>query len=283
MDLMREFASIARTRQSAVSLIFAAGAAMMKGSGWAEFFDAEAPAYLQYPFTSATLKEVDFLIRECGIPPGSAVLDIGCGTGRHAVELARRGCDVTGVDISPGMLEQARQAAEDARVSLDLRCCDATVFEPDRSFDAAICLCEGAFGLLGAGDDPIGQPLAILHVVHAALRPGGCAVFTVLNACSMLRRHTQTNVTAHIFDPLTMAEVSECDPAETFEAAQLRERAFVPTELRLLFGIAGLEVRHIWGGTAGNWGRRELDLDEVEIMVVARKPASADWHAFPNG
>lgn len=53
----------------------------------------------------------------------------------------------------------------------------------------------------------------------------------------------------------------------------LRERAFVPTELVLLFRMAGLEVLNIWGGTAGNWGRRKIDLDEMEIMVLARKPA----------
>ena len=38
-------------------------------------------------------------------------------------------------------------------------------------------------------------------------------------------------------------------------------------------GVAGLEVLNIWGGTAGNWGKRAIDLDEIEIMVLARKPA----------
>jgi hypothetical protein len=51
----------------------------------------------------------------------------------------------------------------------------------------------------------------------------------------------------------------------------VRERAFVPTELNLLVRTAGLSVVHMWGGTAGNWGRRPLDLDEFEIMIVARK------------
>jgi hypothetical protein len=51
----------------------------------------------------------------------------------------------------------------------------------------------------------------------------------------------------------------------------MRERGFVPTELRLLFGLAGLETLGIWGGTAGTWGKRPIDLDEYEIMVLARK------------
>ncbi len=45
------------------------------------------------------------------------------------------------------------------------------------------------------------------------------------------------------------------------------------TELILLFRLAGMSVLNIWGGTAGNRGRRTLDLDEIEIMIVARKIA----------
>jgi hypothetical protein len=52
----------------------------------------------------------------------------------------------------------------------------------------------------------------------------------------------------------------------------MRERGFVPTELTILFQMAGLQVLNIWGGTAGNWGRRPVDLDEMEIMVLACKP-----------
>ena len=49
---------------------------------------------------------------------------------------------------------------------------------------------------------------------------------------------------------------------------------YVPIELRLLCRMAGFEVEHVWGGTAGAWGRRRVDLDEWEIMVVMRKPAA---------
>ncbi|MDP7281600.1 MAG: hypothetical protein QGG39_17175, partial [Candidatus Poribacteria bacterium] len=51
----------------------------------------------------------------------------------------------------------------------------------------------------------------------------------------------------------------------------VRERAFIPTELVLLFGLAGMTVLNMWGGTAGNWQRKRLDLDEIGIMIVACK------------
>jgi hypothetical protein len=46
---------------------------------------------------------------------------------------------------------------------------------------------------------------------------------------------------------------------------------YVPTELARLFEQVGFSVEHVWGGTAGNWGRRKIQLDEIEVMVVARK------------
>jgi hypothetical protein len=56
----------------------------------------------------------------------------------------------------------------------------------------------------------------------------------------------------------------------------VRERWFVPSELVLMFQQTGFEVENIWGGTAGNWGRRKIDLDEMEIMVVTRKRENID-------
>ena len=52
---------------------------------------------------------------------------------------------------------------------------------------------------------------------------------------------------------------------------EVKERRYVPSELIQMFTQAGLKVEHIRGGTAGNWKRRQIDLDEIEIMVVASK------------
>ena len=57
-------------------------------------------AYLRYSFTKGTMQEVDFLMRHLDLRPGQRVLDVGCGPGRHAHELARRGVVVHGIDIS---------------------------------------------------------------------------------------------------------------------------------------------------------------------------------------
>ena len=127
---------------------------MTRRNEWEEFFDGHAPVYMDNVFTKNTLNEVDFVLEELRLPLGSRLLDVGCGTGRHAVELARRGYQLTGVDISSGMLVEAEKEAREAGVEVELIHADATQFTSDKLFDAAICLCEGAFSLLSSEDDP---------------------------------------------------------------------------------------------------------------------------------
>ena len=71
------------------------------------------PAYLRNAFTKGTEQEVGFLVGELDLQPGMHVLDAGCGPGRHALALARRGMTVTGVDLSPDFIELARAVAQD--------------------------------------------------------------------------------------------------------------------------------------------------------------------------
>jgi len=240
---------------------------------WAGFFNSHAPAYEDNVFTKNTVAEVDFLVRELGVSSGQRLLDVGCGTGRHSIELARRGYVVTGLDVSAGMLEEARKRAAAAKADISWVEADATAFSFEQNFDAVLCLCEGAFGLLGSQDDPIAQPLAILENVAAAMKAHAKCLFTVLNGYALARRHTQADVLDKVFDPIGLVERSECAPPGTTDIIPLRERGFVPTELVLLFALAGLEVADIWGGTAGNWGKRAIELDEIELMVLAHKPA----------
>lgn len=242
-------------------------------TNWERFFDAHAPLYDDNVFTKNTAQEIPFLLEELDLPAGASILDVGCGTGRHAVELAKLGYRVTGLDLSAAMLAVAAQKAKTAKVEVEWVQSDAARFSVPAAFDAAICLCEGSFGLLGQADDPIGQPLSILANISRALKPQAKALFTVLNAGRMIRMYQDEDVAAGRFDPVTMVESSELPPREGDAPMPTRERAFVATELRLLFHLAGLTVLHIWGGTAGNWGRRPIELDEYEIMVVARKTA----------
>jgi len=180
---------------------------------------------------------------------------------------------VTGIDLSSGMLREARAAAERAGVDLELVQADATSFDLGREFDAAVCLCEGSFGLVGS-DDAFEHDAAVLRHVFAALRPGALFVLTALNGLRMVRLATPEQVESGAFDPATLTESSEMkwEAEDGPRSLRLRERGYAPSELALLCRTEGFAVEHVWGGTAGNWGRRAVELDEWEIMVVMRRP-----------
>lgn len=242
---------------------------------WQTFFDAYAPHYLGEVFTQNTAAEIDFLMAELALKPGQSLLDIGCGVGRHSIPLAKKGLRVTGLDISEGMLNIARQEAAAQGLQVEWIQQDATQFRPQKRYDAVICLCEGAFSLLSTGDDPGQHDMSILKLAYEALEPGGRFLLTALNAMRYIRLYTPADIAAGKFDPHTLVEFGEMsyDTPEGKKTVQVRERGYVPTELALMFRIVGFQVEHLWGGTAGAWNRQPLDPDEYEIMVVARKKA----------
>ena len=145
----------------------------MPGHWFEEVADDLGSAYLRYSFTYGTVQEVDFLIDALGLLPGDRVLDVGCGPGRHAHELASRGIGVVGVDVSRTFVDLA---VADAPAGAEFHCLDAREMVWAGEFDAAISLCQGAFGLAGGPAAPAGDPAApdpdgvILERMAAALR-----------------------------------------------------------------------------------------------------------------
>ncbi|TDF94076.1 class I SAM-dependent methyltransferase [Paenibacillus piri] len=240
---------------------------MSDGHLWERFFNEHAPNYMENRFTRNTVAEVDFLIKEMPLAAGCSVLDIGCGTGRHAVELAARDRSVTGLDLSEGMLNEARKAARQSGVSVEWVHGDAAAFSMPQPFDAAICLCEGAFGLFTMEDIPDEKSMAILGNIRDALKPGAPFLMTTLNGYRTIRKVNQSDVASGRFDPVTMTELVDDESIRQ----QYKERRYTPPELALMLRFCGFGVDHIWGGTAGSWGRRDVALDEVEFMVLCHK------------
>lgn len=246
---------------------------MAEKQEWERFFDSHAPHYDDNPFAQHTIAEVEFLIDELELEPGCSIIDVGCGTGRHAVELAKRGYIVTAVDISAGMLAIAR--AKPGAELVEWIQSDATTFDLHRTFDAALCLCEGGFGLIGTHDEPVAHDQAILDRIAAHVTPGGRFALTCLNGYSVIRQMKDEMTAEGKFDPATMlsAYVDEWDLPEGKRHIQIRERLFIAPEVVRMLSDAGFRCDAVYGGTAGHWGRRPLMLDEVEAMYVCRLKA----------
>jgi 2-polyprenyl-3-methyl-5-hydroxy-6-metoxy-1,4-benzoquinol methylase len=214
---------------------------------WEEFFDSHAPSYMENSFTGNTVAEVDFILEELGLPLGSRILDVGCGTGRHAIELARRGYDVTGIDISAGMLSEAEKAASVAGVSIRWIRKDATEYKTEEQFDAAICLCEGGFCLLDMEDDAEEHDRAILRNISAALPEGAWLLMTTLNGYRKIRGLTQADVGDGHFDPLTMVHhlTEELDLPDGKRVMTYKERLYILPELVKMLESEGFRVEEV--------------------------------------
>jgi 2-polyprenyl-3-methyl-5-hydroxy-6-metoxy-1,4-benzoquinol methylase len=242
----------------------------MTRNGWQEFFDATAHEYMDEEYAEPWKEEVDFYLETLNLPSGSRILDLGCGPGRHSIELARRGYQVTGVDFSSGMLAQAREAAQNAKVEVEWICCDATQFIAAEPFDACICALEAAFGFMTPEQDPIQHDLTILRNVNIALKPEARFILGVSNAFKTIQDYDQQYIENGYFDPVYMIQDDflTWTTEGTEERAKVRHRVYFPTEIRMLLQQAQFEVEHIWGGT---FSRRKINLDEYMITVVARK------------
>lgn len=148
---------------------------------WSEIYDDEANplVMIEAPEVSRALGEIR----------GLSVLDVGCGTGRHAVELAKAGAHVTGVDFSKGMLDKAREKPGADSVRFIHQDAAGTLpFEP-RSFDRVIsCLVV----------DHVQDLAAFFGELHRVCRGDGFIVISVMHPAMMLK-----GVQARFDDPRT--------------------------------------------------------------------------------
>ena len=207
-------------------------------------------------------RSVDFLVAELGLQPGMRVLDVGCGPGRHAHELARRGVQVHGIDISQRFVDLATAAAPDGATFERL---DAREMAFDAEFDAVICLCQGAFGLMTAtGDDDV-----VFGHMASALRPGGVLALSAFSAYFVVKYFESA-----VFDAATgvnheHTEVrNEAGEARTVD---LWTGCYTPRELRLLCAQAGLRVESISSVEPGSYALAPPTVESAEFLLVARR------------
>lgn len=220
-------------------------------------------AYLRYSFTKGTRQEIDFLVGALGLQPGQRVLDVGCGPGRHAYELARRGIAVHGIDISQRFIDLAREQAPELATFERL---DARELAFDAEFDAVICLCQGAFGLMTAnGDDNV-----VLQRMAAALRRGGRLALSAFNAYFAVKYHE-----AATFDADTGVSHERTEVRN--EAGEPREvdlwtGCYTPRELRLMLAAAGFTAVTISSVEPGSYGQMNPTTESAEFLVLAQIP-----------
>lgn len=233
------------------------------GSHWFDpIADHLGSAYLRYSFTKGTRQEIDHLVAALDLRAGMRILDVGCGPGRHAHALAERGMVVHGIDISQRFVDLA---TANAPAGATFERVDARALAFDGEFDAVICLCQGAFGLMTAnGDDEV-----VLAGMARALRPGGRLALSAFNAYFAVKYFEDA-----VFD---------ADSGVNHEHTEVRDEqgrpatvdlwtgCYTPRELRLLCRDAGLRCDRISGVEPGAYGDGAPSVELAEFLVLATR------------
>ncbi len=245
-------------------------------------FDNYGRQYDEEPFTQGTLGECDFIEQELGFDKGKLILDVGCGTGRHAIELTKRGYTVTGIDLSEAQLERARQKAAAEKMNIEFLCHDARNLPFEGRFDVAIMMCEGGFPLMETDE----MNFQILQNVSKALKPSAQFIFTTLNGLFPIyhsindfhasdEQEGGASYHSETFNLMTFRDhniTTFTDDNGVEHKLVCNERYYIPSEITWLLKTLGFTTIDIFGARIGEFSRSHiLTTKDFEMLVVAVK------------
>jgi 2-polyprenyl-3-methyl-5-hydroxy-6-metoxy-1,4-benzoquinol methylase len=248
---------------------------------WYELlFENYAKKYDDESFTQGTIGECDFIEREINFNKSLKILDVGCGTGRHSIELTKRGYNVTGVDLSESQLLRAKEKAKEHNLQIDFQKHDARNLPFENDFDLAIMLCEGAFPLMETDE----MNFEILRNITNALKSPGKLIFTTLNGlfplfhsiekfCASTTKVKDASYSNNSFDLITFRDYNITtveDDSGNKKELHCNERYYVPSEITWLIKSLGYKKIDIYGAKLGAFSRDDkLTTDDFEMLVVA--------------
>ncbi len=250
---------------------------------WYELlFENYAQKYDKETYVQGTLGECDFIEQEIAHDKSLKMLDIGCGTGRHSIELSKRGYSITGIDLSASQLHRAKEKAKTLNLKIEFRMHDARNLPFAGEFDLAIMLCEGGFSLMETDE----MNFEILKNATKALKDKGKLIFTTLNGLFPLfhsvsefykssQKEGQSQCKECSFDLMTFRDhnttVIEDDSGNKRELRS-NERYYVPSEIKWLLKTLGYKRIDIFGAKLGAYSRNDtLTTEDFEMLVVAEK------------
>ncbi len=243
---------------------------------WYVTFFGEDYLRLYSPFLppQKTAREVKDIIHLLNLPVGSAILDLCCGYGRHAVPLAMQGYQVTGLDLSTIFLQQAQVTATQQNVEVRWIQSDMRNIPFENEFDAIINIFT-SFGYLQ--DEYEDQH--VLQQVHKALKPGGKFLLETVHQARVVRTTSPHSITRYSDDLIVLEErhidlltsrnevrVSLLDPQGKRTEHRQSMRIYTLTELVRMLENAGLQIQAYYGGLEGG----PLTLDS-RLALVAQK------------
>jgi 2-polyprenyl-3-methyl-5-hydroxy-6-metoxy-1,4-benzoquinol methylase len=253
----------------------------MNTKQWYEsLFENYANKYDKEDFTRGTAGECDFIESESDSDKILKILDVGCGTGRHSIELTKRGYKVTGIDLSLSQLAKAKEKAYENNLNIDFQNLDARNLPFAGDYDIAIMLCEGGFPLMETDE----MNFEILKSVTKSLKKNGKFIFTTLNGlfplyhsvekfCASTTDESNATYKSNTFDLMTFRDhnITEFeDDNGNRKTLVCNERYYVPSEITWLLKSLGYKKIEIFGAKLGAFSRDDrLTTEDFEMLVIA--------------
>ncbi len=245
--------------------------------GWfEEYFDDDYLRTVPPLPRRAVERQCDFLVASLGLAAGQTVLDVGCGLGLQAIELARRGLRVVAMDVSLAMLARAAEEAQEAALHINFLHADMREMDFDAAFDAVLCL-GTTFGYFD--DESNAQ---VLGRFRQALKPGGRLMLDVVNRDHVLAR--QPNLIWFEGDGCVCMEETDFNFL-TSRLVVKRTLMFDDGQQRLVFSSVRLYALHELGRLMHGQGFRVTSVSGMEatpgaflgavsprILMVAQRP-----------
>jgi 2-polyprenyl-3-methyl-5-hydroxy-6-metoxy-1,4-benzoquinol methylase len=255
---------------------------MNKKQWYESLFENYGQKYDAENFTHGAIGECDFIEQELKYTKSLKILDVGCGTGRHTIELTKRGYSVTGIDLSESQLEWAKEKARFNSLAIDFQRQDARNLPFNQEFDVAIMLCEGGFPLMETDE----MNFEILKNVTRSLKAKAKFIFTTLNGlfplvhsiekfCTESSEEGNAIYRNNSFDLITFRDYNITEFEDDFgnkKTLECNERYYVPSEITWLLKNLGYKKIDIFGAKLGKFSRKDkLTTDDFEMLVIAEK------------
>ena len=248
---------------------------------WYErLFENYSRKYDEESFVQGTEGECDFIEEEVDHNKPIKILDIGCGTGRHAIELSKRGYSVKGIDLSQAQINRAIEKSKEKGLSINFSVADARSLEFEAEFDLIIMICEGGFSLMETDE----MNYQILNNASKSLKPKGKFIFTALNGLFPLFHSVKEFINSgaekgqaseNTFDLMTFRDHSEYeteDDSGNKLSLKCNERYYIPSEITWLVKSVGFTKVDIFGAKLGQFSRSDLlTTEDYEMLVIAER------------
>lgn len=244
--------------------------------------------YCDQKSTSVQIKFLTSLFKKYQV---KSVLDVACGTGRHAIALKKLGYQVTGIDLEPAMVTYAKKKASEQQLAIDFKVQDMRNLKVKGSFDAAIIFFT-AFSYLDSNEDVI----QALTAIHKHLKKGGILIIENIfgwpniiggkfkkqlietnhrkigkdtKYCQVKNYNTLDGINNYMYNHATyQRKINGRSLATVKDSKSVKLRLYFPNELDLFFKLTGFKTLDFYGDIKGN---KLSEKHHARLIAVAQK------------